>query len=638
MQERKDKEKNKEQEKGDLRWNIAFNEALIAVLVVALLSAWLKFFSPALENNILVIVSIAGVLPVAWSAAKAIWRRKITIDLLASIALAFTFIKGEWLSAAFINLMLASARLFDNFTEVRTKHVIERLMKLRPERVKIKIGEKLEDVPLDRVKIGDLVVVEAGERIPVDGIVVQGQASIDQSTLTGESEHVTKKEGDKVWSSTLNDSGSLLVRAERVGADTTLAKMIALVDEASRAKTSIERIADRFSTYYIILSLVGSFILYVASGDLNLVLSVLLVTCADDIAVAVPLGFTIAIAKAGKEGVIVKGAAIFERIKRLKVFVTDKTGTLTKGMAHVVDIVRFGDISENDFLKLVGTCQTNSRHPVSLAMLRFLKEKQVSFPAPDEFHETPGDGIAVTKDGTNYCAGKISFLESNGIKFTEEEKKRIDDLEMKGYSLTAFGSGGRLIGLMVLEDEIRPLARVAVAETRRLGAERWVMLTGDNERVAKKVSDEVGLDGYHANLKPEDKLRILKEIKKKYPGDLAMMGDGVNDAAALALADVSIAMGAIGSDAAIEAADIALMHDSVKKIPELMFLSKKSMRIINNNFWIWGVTNALGLVLVFGGVLGPTGAAAYNFVTDFFPVVNVFQIYFLKTKLKATVV
>ena len=211
-------------------------------------------------------------------------------------------------------------------------------------------------------------------------------------------------------------------------------------------------------------------------------------------------------------------------------------------------------------------------------------------------------------------------------------------MEMKGYSLTAFGSGGRLIGLMVLEDEIRPLARVAVAETRRLGAERWVMLTGDNERVAKKVSDEVGLDEYHANLKPEDKLRILKEIKKKYPGDLAMMGDGVNDAASLALADVSIAMGAIGSDAAIEAADIALMHDSVKKIPELMFLSKKSMRIINNNFWIWGVTNALGLVLVFGGVLGPTGAAAYNFVTDFFPVVNVFQIYFLKTKLKATVV
>ncbi len=638
MQERKDKEKNKEQEKGDLRWNIAFNEALIAVLVVALLSAWLKFFSPALENNILVIVSIAGVLPVAWSAAKAIWRRKITIDLLASIALAFTFIKGEWLSAAFINLMLASARLFDNFTEVRTKHVIERLMKLRPERVKIKIGEKLEDVPLDRVKIGDLVVVEAGERIPVDGIVVQGQASIDQSTLTGESEHVTKKEGDKVWSSTLNDSGSLLVRAERVGADTTLAKMIALVDEASRAKTSIERIADRFSTYYIILSLVGSFILYVASGDLNLVLSVLLVTCADDIAVAVPLGFTVAIAKAGKEGVIVKGAAIFERIRKLKTFVTDKTGTLTKGMAHVVDIVRFGDIAENDFLKLVGTCQVNSRHPVSLAMLKFLKEKGISFPSPDEFHETPGDGIAVTKEKKSYYAGKISFLESNGIKFTEEEKKKIAELEEKGYSLTAFGSDGRLVGLMVMEDELRPLAKSSVAETRKLGAEHWIMLTGDNERVAKKVSDEVGLDEYHANLKPEDKLRILKEIKKKYPGDLAMMGDGVNDAASLALADVSIAMGAIGSDAAIEAADIALMHDSVKKIPELMFLSKKSMRIINNNFWIWGVTNALGLVLVFGGVLGPTGAAAYNFVTDFFPVVNVFQIYFLKTKLKATVV
>ena len=605
---------------------------MIALLAVALVLVWFKILPPAWEDDLLIAVSIAGVLPVAWSAAKAVWNRKITIDLLASIALAFTFIKGEWLSAAFINLMLASARLFDNFTEMRTKHVIERLMKLRPDRVKIKTGEKLEDVPLDRVKVGDIIVIESGERVPIDGVIIQGQASIDESSLTGESEHVTKKEGDKVWSSTLNDSGSLLVRAEKVGADTTLAKMIALIDEASRAKTSIERIADRFSTYYIIVSLVGSFILYVASGDLNLVLSVLLVTCADDIAVAVPLGFTIAIAKAGKEGVIVKGAAIFERIQKLKTFVTDKTGTLTKGMARVVDIVRFGDIAEDDFLKLVGTCQVNSRHPVSLAMLKFLKEKGVSFPSPDEFHETPGDGIAITKEKKSYYAGKISFLESNGVKFTEEEKKKIAGLEEKGYSLTAFGSAGRLVGLMVMEDELRPLAKASVAETRKLGAEHWIMLTGDNERVAKKVSDEVGLDEYRANLKPEDKLRILKEIKKKYPGDLAMMGDGVNDAAALALADVSIAMGAIGSDAAIEAADIALMHDSVKKIPELMLLSKKSMRVINNNFWIWGVTNALGLVLVFGGVLGPTGAAAYNFVTDFFPVMNVFQIYFLKTK------
>ncbi len=620
--------------KDNLRLSIVFNEALIIVFVLALVSTWARLLSTVVGNDILIIVSVIGVVPVAWSAAKAIRRKKITIDLLASIALAFTFIKGEWLSAAFINLMLASARLFDKFTETRTRHVIERLMKLRPERVKVKIGDKFEEVHIDKVKVGDLVVIESGERVPVDGVVIQGQASIDQSTLTGESEHITKKEGDKVYSSTLNDSGSLVVRAEKVGADTTLSKIVSLVDEASRAKTNIERIADRFSSWYVFLTLVGSGVIYFFSRDLNVVLSVLLVTCADDIAVAVPLGFTIAIAKAGREGIVVKGAAIFERIKKLKTFVTDKTGTLTKGLAKVVTPFRFGDMSEEEFLKIVGTCQMNSRHPVSLAMLRFLSEKKISYPAPDEFNETPGDGIAVKRNGRQFVAGKLSFLETMGIRATGEQKKKINEFEDKGYSLTAVGSEGKLLGLMVLEDEVRPLARLSVAETRRLGAERWIMLTGDNEKVAKKVSDEVGLDEYHADLKPEDKLDLIKSFKKKYQGDLAMMGDGVNDAAALALADVSIAMGAIGSDAAIEAADIALMHDSVKKIPELMLLSSKSMKIINNNFWIWGVTNALGLILVFGGILGPTGAAAYNFVTDFFPVMNVFEIYFLNIKLK----
>ncbi len=621
---------------GNGTFNIAFNEALIAVLASALVLSWLKTGSLAFRDGVLIIVSVIGVLPVVWSAVQAIGRRKITIDLLASIALAFTFMKGEWLSAAFINLMLASARLLDKFTELRTKHVIERLMKLRPERVKIKVGEKFEKVHIDRVKVGDWVIIESGERIPVDGVVVQGQASIDQSTLTGESEYITKKEGDTVYSSTLNDSGSLIVRAEKVGVDTTLSKMIMLVDEASRAKTSIERFADHFSSWYVLLTLAGSAAIYFFSRDLNVVLSTLLVTAADDIAVAVPLGFTIAIAKAGQEGIAVKGAAIFERIKRLRTFVTDKTGTLTRGMAKIVEAVRFNDMSKEEFLKIVGTCQMNSRHPVSLAILKFLKEKSISYPAPDEFNETPGDGIAVTRGGKEFIAGKLSFLEAKKIRPTGEEKKKIEGLENQGYSLTAIGSEGKLLGLMVLEDEVRPLAKLSVAETRKLGAKRWIMLTGDNEKVAKKVSEEVGLDEYHANLKPEDKLTYVKDFKKKYEGDLAMMGDGVNDAAGLALADVSIAMGAIGSDAAIEAADIALMHDSVKKIPELMLLSRKSMRIIKNNFWIWGITNAAGLVLVFWGILGPTGAAAYNFLTDFLPVFNVFQIYFLNIKLKQT--
>ena len=611
----------------NINFKILLNQILIGVLALALV---LNFTSKSfLEETFLIILSYIAIAPVIYSALKALIKRKITIDLLASIALIFTFIQGEWVSAVFINLMLASARLFSAYTERRTENIISSLLKLRPSRVTMQIGETVKDIPLEDVKVGDLIIIESGNRIPVDGVVFKGEASIDQSTLTGESQPVQKTVGDKVFSSTLNTYGSIIVKVEKVGPDTTLEKMIALVAEASRAKTQTETMADKFSAWYIVIMLVSAVAIYYFTRDLNMVLGVLLVTCADDIAVAIPLGFTVAIAKAAKHGIIVKGSAVMERVRDIDVFVTDKTGTLTKGASKIVEVKKYNDTTDEEFNRILSICVADSKHPTSLAIAKYLKEKGFELIAPDEVQEHPGDGILAKENNITYAEGKLSFIKKLGADVSADIELDIRDAEKSGLSVSVVSRENIIIGYISYEDDIKKYVKESIIETKEMGVKSWLMLTGDNEYVAHRVATKVGVDDFKANLTPAEKLNELKKLKAKGL-KIAMMGDGVNDAASLALADVSFAMGAIGSDASIEAADITLMHDDVRRVPEAMLLSKESIRIVKQNFVIWAASNAVGLFLVFSGRIGPMGASLFNFITDFLPILNIFQIYYLK--------
>lgn len=568
------------------------------------------------------ILSLLGLLPVLLSAFKSLIKREISVDLLASIALVFSIYSGEWYSASFITLMLAFARIFDLFTMAKTKSIIASLIKYQVEVVKIIKGETVKDININDIKVGDMVVVDAGDKIPVDGSVSSGSAMVDESSLTGESELVGKKVGDKVFTSTINESGSLVVKVEKIGKDTTLSKIIAMVEEASRNKSKAERIANTFTRWYIIAVLLVSLALYSLGFSTSFILSILLVVCADDIAVAVPLSFTSAISGLAKRGIVVKGSDALEQVSRLKFILTDKTGTLTKGKPKIVDIRTFGDNTREKALELFGMGASHSNHAVSRAIIKYLEENHTKIHNPETFEEVSGQGVRFGHGHDVMVMGRITFIESQNIKVDEAIKTTVDKEKNDGRAIVLLARNGEVMALISYVDELRPKMKDVILETKNLGVKEWHMLTGDNEKVAKKVAEELGLFHPHANMTPQSKLQFVKEFKKNHRGIVAYIGDGVNDAASLALADVSIAMGGIGSESAIEASDITIMHDHLNRLPFVLKTATKVRSIMYQSFVIWALTNTIGLALVFGGFIGPVGASAFNFITDFIPILN----------------
>ncbi len=595
----------------------------IGLVAIFLSTLILDYFNLLPHSDLIMSVfALIGTIPILINSVKSLVKKEVAVDHLASVALIFSFVTKEWHSAVFINLMLASARIFDKWTEKRKDGIIKSLLKYRPTEIKVLIDGDLVIKKIDEVVVGDIISVEEGVRIPVDGELIEGQGSVDESTLTGESVPLTKKKGDKVYSSTLNSSGSFYMKAEKIAADSTLAKIIILIEESSLKKSKTVKIVSKFTKWYILVTLFGSLVLYFYTRNTNMVLAVLLVICADDIAVSVPLAFTVATAKAAQRGILIKSSDVLERISKIKTFVTDKTGTLTFGKPKIEDINIIEKYSERNFTSLLGSAEANSNHPISKAIIKYMSDKKIEASKPDSFKEDFGDGMVAKINKYNVVAGKESFVIKNGIAISSKYKNIFEELNNKGFSLTIVGINKKLAGYLSFIDKVRPSAKYLIEDTKKMGVLKWIMLTGDNEIMAKRVSDEVKLDGYKMGLKPEEKIKEIQKIKLENNGLIAMIGDGVNDTASLAMADVSFAMGVVGSDAAINAADVALMTDNLEKIPEVMKLGKLTNQVVMQNFAIWGGTNLIGLILVFTGVLSPTGAATFNFLTDFVPIFN----------------
>ena len=602
-----------------------FNLLLCFVLVVTLILYWLKIF-PFKDETVLIIISVVATLTVFFSAFRALQNKRISIDLLASIALLVSLIEKEWVSAIFINLMIASARVFINYVKIRSHSAINSLMKLKPQKVKILEDGKTVEIPVGKVKKGDRIVINLGEGIPVDGFIEEGEAAIDQSLLTGESAPVFKKKGDRVLSFTNVSSGNLIIRAEKIGKETTFEKIVALVEQSQINKAPIYTLIDKFANWYVILTILGSFVIYFFSRDIQLVLGLLLVSCADDIAIATPIALMSAITHSAKHGAVIKGGDYLEAMAKVKTIIFDKTGTLTKGKLKIEDIFSFNGQTKEKVLYLAAIASSGSNHPIAQTIVNYAKEKKIVVNEPERLEEHGGKGISTFYKDKEILIGKLSFFKESNIKMSGEQVLEIKKEILKGLNTTLVGYSGELIGFLTLADELKPKVRETMEEFKRLGVKKIIMLTGDNEKIAQKVSASVGIDEFHANLLPEQKLEYLKKhLNKK--NKIAMVGDGVNDAPVLAMSDIGIAMGAIGSDAAIEAADIAMMKDDLSQIPDLIKIGRSTIRVIRQNLLIWGILNIFGFALVFLHILNPSGAATYNFITDFIPIFNSLRLF-----------
>lgn len=580
-----------------------------------------------LYNYFVLFVAIIGTIPVVYSAYKALISRRLSVDLLASVALIFSLLANEWTSAIFINLMLTSARIFMSYNEGKARRNIDSLLKLRPVQIKVKRGTNIIELLPKEVLIGDIVIVDLGERLPIDGIVISGEADVDESSLTGESMPVLKKKDSRVFASTLIKTGQLEIRAEKVGGETTLEKIIKMVEAAQLEKPDIHTTAEKFANWYLATVFIGAVLAYVFTGNLLFVLAIMLVVCADDVAVAVPLTFLTAISYAAKRGIIIKGASYLEVLHKVNTIYFDKTGTLTEGKLNIERFECSDGVKCDDFMRYAGTLTALSDHPVSKAVFVFVKTKfGIYSQIPNKIQEIPGRGLIGDMDNIKILLGRLSFAENNNFSIKESIREKIIKEEEQGFNVTIVGINGVVEGYFVIADKIKDNIAEAIAKMKEAGIKELVMLTGDNERIAKRITATLGLTGYHANLLPEQKLEFIR-AKIKLGQKVVMIGDGVNDAASLALADVGIAMGAIGMDTAIESADIVLMKDDLSKVPELMDIAKYSLRIANQDFLIWGFTNVVGLWLVLISVFGPTGASMYNFLTDFLPLLNSTRIF-----------
>jgi Cd2+/Zn2+-exporting ATPase len=569
----------------------------------------------------LIVIAIVGTLFVAISAIRQIFKKEVSMDLLASVALIFSVISREWAGASFIVLMIAAAKILQNVTERQAEHSVKSLFKLRPSKARIIRNNKIEEILISKLQIGDTVVVDLGDRIPIDGKVISGIFTVDESMLTGESMPVEKNLEDKVFSSTIVVSGSAHILVEKIGKDTTLEKIIALLESSSELKPHYQTVGERFGKIYLLGIFLVSFLVYFITYDTTLILSILLVICADDVAVAVPLAYLSATRQAAKMGVVIKGSAHLEALGNADMVVFDKTGTLTNGQLKVNEIKSFGEYSDKELLLFCGSLMEQSSHPVSKTIYNYAKREKSKLELAENVEEIGGMGISGKFGDKQILFGRKAFLISKHIEINKEVGTEISRLENEGNSNSFVVINGKLAGIISLSDTVRREAQKMITNIKKLGIKNIVMLTGDNAKVAERVAGEVGITEFYSELFPEQKVDFIKKHldEKK---TVAMVGDGVNDAAAMRIATVGIAMGAIGYDTAIESADIVLMKDNISKIADIIKLARFTKRLSIQDFGIWGFSNVLGLSLVFSGFIGPTGAAAYNFLTDFFPLFN----------------
>lgn len=551
----------------------------------------------------------------AWYAAR---NLRPDMNLLMTVAVVGAMTIGEWFEAATVSFLFALSLALESWSVARARRAIAALLELAPPTARLLHANGSESiVPVVEVTIGDHFVVPAGERIPLDGRVVAGTSAVNQAPITGESVPVEKEAGADVFAGTINGDGTLTVETTRVAHDTTLARIIHMVEEAHARRAPSERWVERFARVYTPAVMAFALLVFLLPPLLTAALwhewfyralVLLVIACPCALVISTPVSIVASLAAAARAGVLVKGGAFIELPAHLKAIAMDKTGTVTRGEPEVVSIIPLGDHTEAELLARAAALEARSTHPLARSVLRYAELRKIASEPATDVQLLKGKGLTGIFNGQPFWLGSHRYVVERG-QDAPEIAQPAEALEADGKTVIVIGNDRHVCGLIAVADTVRPEARTVMQQLHAAGVAHVVMLTGDNRVTAEAIAREVGIDEVYSELLPEDKVRKVEELVRSY-GTVAMVGDGVNDAPALARANLGIAMGAIGSDAAIETADIALMTDDVSKLPWLVRHAKRTLAIIRQNITFSLGVKALFVVLTFAGMATLWGAIA----------------------------
>ena len=536
-------------------------------------------------------------------AVRALIAKVVGIDLLVSVAAIGAVIIGNFWEAAAVTFLFAIGHALEAATLNKTRSALAELVAVAPDSaIVVRDGEQ-QEIPAGQVRMGEIVLVKNGAKVPVDGQVVSGTGAIDEASITGESIPVEKTKGGQVFAGTVSRGGFLQVLATGIGADTTLARIIHRVEEAQDAKAKTQAFIDRFSTWYTPAVMVLALVAGLISGDVVLALTLLVIGCPGALVISIPVAIVAGIGRAARNGILIKGGEFLETSAKITAVAVDKTGTLTEGKPQLTDVIILDStLDRTEVLRWAAAAEAGSEHPLARPILETAREEGVAPQGiPGAVTPVPGKGIVANVNGRQVLIGNPPLLEQYGIAAgIAEAAQAAQDLAAAGKTPMIVAVDGRVIGVVAVADQIRQDAPEMVARLHRAGVEKVVMLTGDTRLVAEAVGKATGIDEIHASLLPEDKLDAVTELQRQ-GHTIAMVGDGVNDAPALATANIGVAMGAAGSAVAVETADIALMGDNLLKLPEAIGLAKRTVNVMKQNIAIALITVVLLLAGVFAG-------------------------------------
>ena len=545
---------------------------------------------------------------IAVSAYKSLVKKHtIGPAMLMCIACVASFIIGHPEEGAAVTFLYYIAEFLEDYSEFRARRSIKSLVEIAPDTARLKVGDKEEIKNVDEINIGDIVIVKPGDKVPLDGEIVFGSSSINQASITGESVPVLKNVGDEVFSGTVNEDGYLEVKVTTAAKDSMISKIVTLVKSSQLNRSETETMVERVAKYYTPVMMIGAICVALLPPLLfgqNLTdwvykaLSLLVISCPCAFLISTPVGMVSAITSATRNGVIIKGSTYVEEMRNIKAVIFDKTGTLTEGKLKLSDIrVLDENYSEEDIVRIAASLESESSHPIAQAVVNYANDENIALAHVEEFKNVPGKGILANINGEQYYAANEPLIEGSSFDISMDEIKSYAE----GKTVIFVGNAQNLMAIITVSDKIRDNASEVMADLKGQGVQT-IMLTGDNKLAAKSVASEIGIDYVYANLLPQDKLNLLDTIRNKF-GDVAMVGDGINDAPALARANIGIAMGAAGSDVAIETADVALMQDDISKLPYLFSLSRKTMGIIKQNITLAIAIKFLCAVLAIVGII-----------------------------------